>query len=95
MRDKAVLFGKTKSLVGIITEPTPVFSGNDFPAFVFLNSGFLHRVGPHRLYVKAARKLAEEGFFVLRFDFSGIETAEQVRLNLFPMRERLTKPRKR
>jgi pimeloyl-ACP methyl ester carboxylesterase len=72
MREKAVLFGKTKSLVGIITEPTPVFIDNGFPAIVFVNSGLLHRVGPHRLYVKAARKLAGTGFLVFRFDFSGI-----------------------
>ena len=39
---------------------------------ILLGAGIVHRVGPHRLYVKLARALAELGFVVLRFDFSGI-----------------------
>src|SRR5688572_23958863 len=42
------------------------------PAFIMLNSGLLHRVGPHRLYVELARALAAQGIPSLRFDFSGI-----------------------
>lgn len=74
MREKAVCFGKTISLVGIITEPDPTDreSGNHLSAIILLNAGLLHRVGPHRLHVKMARRLAAMGFVVLRFDFSGI-----------------------
>jgi hypothetical protein len=42
------------------------------PAFLFLNAGLDHHVGPNRLYVTLARKLAEVGVASLRFDFSGI-----------------------
>ncbi len=74
MREKAVLLGKTKSLVGIITNPEVKTDGKkvERPAVVLLNSGTLHRVGPNRVYVKLARKLAADGFLVLRFDLSGI-----------------------
>jgi hypothetical protein len=57
--------------VGIITEPDAGCKKN-VPVFVFLNAGLDHRVGPNRLYVTLARKLAEVGVASLRFDFSGI-----------------------
>ena len=70
MREKAILFGASKSLVGVVTDP-----GEDEgarPAVILLNSGIIHRVGPNRLYVTLARRLARSGFVVLRFDLSGI-----------------------
>jgi len=72
MKEKTVLLGESKNLVGVVTNPLPEFEGQDRPAIILLNSGFLHRVGPNRIYVKLARKLAEDGFAVLRFDLSGI-----------------------
>jgi pimeloyl-ACP methyl ester carboxylesterase len=72
MREQAVLFGRTKSLVGIVTEPNPDSKNCCFPAIILLNAGLLHRIGPNRLYVKIARQMASAGFIVLRFDFSGI-----------------------
>ena len=72
MSEKAVLFGNTRSLVGIITDPPESVRDNNLPAIILLNAGILHRVGPHRLYVKMTRNLATMGFVVLRFDFSGI-----------------------
>lgn len=83
MKEKVVLFGKTKSLVGILTAPPETEGGSKRsgrgrnrdkgrPGIIFLNSGLLHRVGPNRLYVKMARALASHGFVVLRFDLSGI-----------------------
>jgi len=71
MREKAVLFGKKKSLVGVVTEPRSVASSTKLPAIIILNAGLLHRVGPNRLHVKIARKMADAGFTTLRFDFSG------------------------
>ncbi len=72
MKEEVVLFGKTKALVGIITDPPEAKTRKNFPAVILLNAGVLHRVGPNRFYVKMARKLAAMGFVVLRFDFSGI-----------------------
>ena len=72
MREKVVSFGKRESLVGIIAEPAVTEQNRHLPAVILLNAGLIHRVGPHRLYVKIARTLASLGFVVLRFDFSGI-----------------------
>ena len=72
MREEVLLFGKTKSLVGIVTNPPETKRGQHLPAILLLNSGLIHRVGLNRLHVKMARALAEMGFVVLRFDFSGI-----------------------
>ena len=72
MKEEAVLFGKTGSLVGIVSDPSDSDSGKNLPAVILLNSGLIHRVGPNRVYVKIARRLAAEGFVAFRFDFSGI-----------------------
>ena len=76
MNEEALLFGKTMSLVGIVTDPVRGQEGDNIPAIVLLNAGLVHRVGPSRIYVKMARKLAAMGFVVLRFDFSGIGDSE-------------------
>lgn len=76
MRERALRFGKTASLVGILTEPAPGTEGPDRPGILLLNSGILHRAGASRLYVQLARDLAARGFTVLRFDFSGIGDSE-------------------
>jgi hypothetical protein len=71
MREQVLRFGKSRSLVGILTDP-PAGAAADLPAFVLLNAGLVHRVGPHRMFVQMARNLAAMGFVVLRFDHSGI-----------------------
>src|SRR5829696_4050261 len=68
--ERAVLFGEARTLVGIVTEP-PQGAARD-TAFLMLNAGVVHRVGPNRIYVTAARRLAEQGFVVVRFDLSGL-----------------------
>jgi len=55
-------------LFGIMTRPVGVSSDT---AFIFINSGLLHRVGPLRLYVDIARQMAEHGFASIRLDQSG------------------------
>lgn len=71
MKEKAILFGKNGSLVGIVTEPES-HNNDHLPGIILLNAFLIHRVGPRRLYVKMARQLARNGHTVLRFDFSGI-----------------------
>jgi pimeloyl-ACP methyl ester carboxylesterase len=70
MKEEVFLFGKAKTLVGTVTNPTGATT--DLPAIILLNAGLVHRAGPNRIYVRVARKLAELGILVFRFDFSGI-----------------------
>jgi pimeloyl-ACP methyl ester carboxylesterase len=72
---QAVMIGHRKTLVGIITHPAE-YKPEDRPVFVILNSGIIHRVGHHRMYVTLARLLAGAGYQVLRFDLSGIGDSE-------------------
>jgi pimeloyl-ACP methyl ester carboxylesterase len=72
LKEKALLFGRSKSLVGILTEPPRGTPAGSRPGVLLLNAGVLHRVGPNGMYVAIARALAAQGFPVLRFDFSGI-----------------------
>lgn len=72
MREKALLFGDTKSLVGVVTDPAPATLAEERPGFIILGAGMLHRVGPNRVHVQLARRLAAAGFPTLRFDLSGI-----------------------
>lgn len=71
MNERVVVFGPEGSLVGIITEPDTVRRPS-LPALLLLNAGMQPRVGPNRLHVKIARRLAQRGVVSLRFDFSGI-----------------------
>ena len=71
MTESAAVFGKNNSLVGVITQPDR--DGlTEAVAVILLNSGLLHRVGPNRLYVSIARKMASCGCVAVRFDLSGI-----------------------
>jgi len=69
--ERVVQFGPGKCLVGITAQPAETSDG-DKPAVVILNTGTIHRVGHHRMYVSMSRKLARAGHTVLRFDFSGL-----------------------
>jgi pimeloyl-ACP methyl ester carboxylesterase len=71
INEQAVLLGERRSLVGILARATAPPS-KDRPAVVILNTGIIHRVGHHRMYVTMSRALARAGYTVLRFDFSGI-----------------------
>ncbi len=72
VREKALKFGSEAPLVGVMSEPPKEVAPIDDPAVVLLNSGLLHRVGAARMHVRIARRLAADGYRVLRFDFSGI-----------------------
>lgn len=72
MKERIQNFGSDSPLLGIATEPDPTKRIERAPWIVILNAGLLHHVGPYRLHVELARKLATEGYPVLRFDLAGI-----------------------
>jgi dienelactone hydrolase len=76
VREKVVQFGRASALVGIVTDPPADANDPSRPGVILLNAGLLHRIGPNRLYVELARRLATTGLVVLRFDFSGIGDSE-------------------
>jgi len=74
--ERVYTFGSHRGLVGILSEPATGALRPGAPAIVFSNIGLNHRVGPNRLYVELARKLAPVGFRSLRFDLSGFGDSE-------------------
>lgn len=72
MKEKVVTFGEGKQLVGVITEPEQREKIEDAPGVLILHSGMHHHVGPFRLHVVIARRLAACGYPVLRFDVAGM-----------------------
>lgn len=60
-------------LFAVITEPTGEATLTTLPlTCVLLNSGAEWHIGPHRLYVDLARRLAAAGIRALRVDFRGV-----------------------
>ncbi len=57
-------------LFGVLHPPEEPASGK--PAVVMFNAGAVHHVGPNRIYVEMARRLAAEGYPCLRFDLEGL-----------------------
>jgi pimeloyl-ACP methyl ester carboxylesterase len=76
--------GKQHSLVGIMTQAVTT-APNLNPTVVILNTGIVHRVGHHRMFVALSRALASAGFNVLRFDFAGIGDSEPRADSLSPL----------
>ena len=74
MIERPLYFGERSNLLGVLTAPAAPHPGS--PAVILLNAGLLHRVGPNRLHVDVARRLAEAGFTSLRFDMSGVGDSE-------------------
>jgi len=70
--ERVLNFGPAKSVVGILCEPPAGKAIEGAPAIITWNVGINHRVGPYRIYVDLARRLAERGFTSLRFDVSGL-----------------------
>lgn len=70
MNEQVLFFGHERNLIGVLTAPRATGAGA--PAVILLNAGLLHRVGPNRLSVEIARRLAGRGFPGFRFDMSGI-----------------------
>ncbi len=76
MNERVVYFGPEKNLLGVLTLPDEPLPGA--PAVIILNAGLLHRVGPNRLSVEIARRLAAQGYPSFRFDMSGVGDSELV-----------------
>lgn len=68
--ESTACFGTGQRLVGTLARPAqPV---GTLPCLLLLNAGVIGRAGPHRMNVRLARTLAEQGFSSFRFDLSGL-----------------------
>jgi dienelactone hydrolase len=80
IRDTLLPLGLDRTLVAIASRPQ---TEQARPAVILVNAGVIHRVGPHRLHVRLARRLAEAGHLAIRMDLSGIGDSD-------PLPERLS-----
>lgn len=69
MRETPIRLG-SNAMHGIVTEPEILDPTK--PTILLLNAGLIHRVGPNRLNVDIARRLAREGVRSVRFDMTGL-----------------------
>lgn len=72
MKEQVCQFGPGDNLLGILTTPDEDKKVDGAPIAIILNAGIVHRIGPFRLHVDLARKLANLGFTTLRLDLSGL-----------------------
>ena len=72
MIERCLSFGGERNLVGLLGQPAPAACADDMPGVLLWNAGALHRVGPQRMNVELARRLADLGVTSLRFDLSGL-----------------------
>jgi pimeloyl-ACP methyl ester carboxylesterase len=79
IEESLISFGATGSLHGLLTEPPVDARAPGAPAMLLWNVGLHHHVGPYRIYVDLARRLAEAGYTCLRFDTSGLGDSETSR----------------
>ena len=70
MSERVVTFGGQGELVGVLSQPDVVRPSA--PWVLLWNTGLHPRVGPCRLNVQLARRLAALGIPSLRFDLSGL-----------------------
>ena len=59
------------SLFGVLSRPRPPLANPDW-CVLFLNPGAVRHIGPNRMWVEAARRLAARGVSSLRLDLQGI-----------------------
>lgn len=71
MTERVLAFGEGGRLVGTACLPDPPAAPGRI-GLVLFNAGIIHRIGPHRINVKLARRLAAKGIPSLRFDLSGL-----------------------
>ena len=68
--EEPVFLGDEARLFGVVCRPTSPSA--DLPAVIFINTGANHHVGPNRMTVGIARRLAALGVTSLRIDVAGI-----------------------
>lgn len=71
MGEHTILFGPGDGLVGTVALPQVPAQGAGGIGLLLFNAGVVHRVGPHRINVRIARRLAEAGVASMRFDLAG------------------------
>ena len=79
IRERALQFGPGRRLLGLLSLPEQIDPSR--PAIIVPNTGFEHRVGPHRLHVHLCRAFAQAGFAALRLDLSGMGDSDSGRVN--------------
>lgn len=71
MIEQSFAFGDHDGLVGTICFPPIEMAPLAKVGVVLFNAGVIHRIGPHRLNVRLARRLAANGIPSIRFDLAG------------------------
>ena len=67
----AEVVSRGQTMRGMIHRPADFSTSRRYPTVMMWHGFTGSRVEPHRLFVKTARRLANEGFLVARFDFVG------------------------
>lgn len=67
----AEVVSRGQTMRGMLHRPADFSPSLRYPAIMIWHGFTGTRVEPHRLFVKTARRLAQEGFIVARFDFVG------------------------
>jgi pimeloyl-ACP methyl ester carboxylesterase len=70
--ERPFLYGGARPLFGILTPGDAGHADPALPQILLSNAGCVNRSGPHRAYVRMARRWAGLGYDVLRVDLSGI-----------------------
>lgn len=71
MIERPVAFGRNAALVGTTCVPAAGNAAGPAIGVILFNAGVVHRIGPHRINVRLARKLAHRGIASVRFDLAG------------------------
>jgi len=77
MKERVIAFGTSGRLVGTLCLPDAPSAGGSGVGQILYNAGIVHRVGPHRINVRLARRLASRGIASLRFDLSGLGDSQR------------------
>lgn len=71
MIERSIVFGRNAALVGTTCIPRAETGEASGIGLILFNAGVVHRIGPHRINVRLARRLARRGIPSIRFDLAG------------------------